>query len=187
VSHDEGGSFTWHHVPGAPSDTGLGAVAQLAVDDAGDVYVLWLSSDALELVSSRDGGNTWSAPVAVTPPGLHSLALPALAAGPREHVGIVFYASPDPSATQLNGYLAQTSDALARTPLFYAGSANDPTHPLFFNYGQGTSPRADFIGATYDGHGQLWGGLVQQVGPRDPSDRVPTTGYAARLMFPRAR
>jgi hypothetical protein len=187
VSHNEGAGFTWHQVPGAPSDTGLGAVAQLAIDAAGNLYLLWLSSDALELVSSSDGGNTWSAPVALTPPGLHKLALPALAAGPGGHVGIVFYASPDPSATQLNGYLAQTSHALTKTPLFYAAAANDPAHPLFVNYGQGTTPRADFVGATYDRHGQLWGGLVRQVGPRDPSDRVPTTGYVARLVFARAR
>jgi hypothetical protein len=181
VSRDEGASFSWVQVTGAPSDTGLGAVAQLAVDAAGNLYVLWLSGDQLELASSRDGGQRWGAPLPVSPPGLHNLTLPALAAGPAGHVGIVFYAGTSPSAKELSGYLVETDDALARTPLFYGGAANDPGRPIFENYGQGTSPRADFIGAAYDRRGQLWGGLVEQLGPRDSGDRVPTTGYVARL------
>jgi hypothetical protein len=93
----------------------------------------------------------------------------------------VFYAGTSPSGRELSGYLVETDDALARTPLFYGGAANAPGRPIFENYGQGTSPRADFIGAAYDRRGQLWGGLVEQLGPRDSGDRVPTTGYVARL------
>jgi hypothetical protein len=186
VSHDEGGTFSWLQVPDAPSDTGLGAVAQLAIDAAGNLYVLWLSSDTLELVSSRDEGRTWSGPLVVSPPGLHNITLPALAAGSRGRVGIVFYASTDASAKQLSGYLAETNQALARLPLFCAAAVNNPSHPIFENYGQGTSPRADFIGATFDRDGQLWGGLVEQLGPPDSSNRVATTGYVAHLAVIRA-
>jgi hypothetical protein len=181
VSHDEGASFSWEQVTGAPNDTGLGAVAQLAIDRAGNLYVLWVGSDQLELASSRDGGQHWSAPLAVSPPGLHNFALPALAADARGHVGVAFYASPSASSKELNGYLVETTAALSPQPLFYAGAVNDPAHPIFNDYGQGTSPRADFIGAAYDRRGQLWGGLVEQLGPRDSSDRVTTTGYVARL------
>jgi hypothetical protein len=134
------------------------------------------------LASSRDGGEHWSAPLDVSPPGLHSFTLPALAAGPAGQVGLVFYASSSSSASQLSAYLEQTSDALAPAPVFDAGAANDPAHPIFDNYGQGTSPRADFIGAAFDRHGLLWGGLVKQLGPRDAGDQVPTTGYVARLV-----
>jgi hypothetical protein len=186
VSRDEGASFTWVQVPGAPSDAGLGAVAQLAVDTRGNVYVLWLSSDTLELARSHDSARNWSAPLAVSPPGLHSIALPALAAGPRGHVGAVFYASTSASSQPLSAYLVSTGNALVSSPLFYSGIGNDPRHAIFVNYGQGTSPRADFIGAAYDGRGLLWGGLVEQLGPRDPSDRVPTSGYIAHLA-PRRR
>jgi hypothetical protein len=184
VSRDEGAGFGWVRVPGAPPDTGLGAVAQLAVDAAGDVYVLWVSSDTLELSGSRDGGRTWSTPLAVSPAGLHHVTLPALAAGPSGNVGVAFYASTAASGGELSGYLAETDNALAPAPLLYAGAVNDPAHPIFVDFGQGTSPRADFIGAAYDARGQLWGGLVEQVGPRDPSDRVPTTGYVAHLALP---
>lgn len=182
VSRDEGAGFSWLRVPGAPADTGLGAVAQLALDSRGDLYVLWLSGDQLELTSSHDGGQRWSAPLVVSPPGLHGFTLPALAAGPAGRVGIVFYASTSSSAKRLTGYLAETADALAATPRFYAGAVNDPAHPIFVDYGQGTSPRADFIGATYDRRGQLWGGLAEQLGPRDSSNEVATSGYIGRLM-----
>ena len=77
-----------------------------------------------------------------------------------------------------------TSGENANAQALYAGAANDPARPMFVNYGQGTSPRADFIGAAYDRHGQLWGGLVEQLGPRDSSGEVATTGYLARLLGP---
>jgi hypothetical protein len=186
ISRDEGVSYSWVQVPGAPSDAGLGAVAQLAVDRAGSLYVLWLSADTLELSRSRDGGRSWSAPLSVSPPTLHAITLPALAAGPRGDVGIVFYASTSTSAKDLSAYLAETTDALSATPVFYAAAANDPAHPMFVNYGQGTSPRADFIGAAYDSRGRLWGALVKQLSTPDPSSRVKTTGYVAHLELSRA-
>jgi hypothetical protein len=181
VSRDEGASFSWLAVTGAPPDTGLGAVVQLSIDGAGNLYALWLASDSLQLVSSRDGGQDWSTPLVVSPPGLHNITLPALAAGGRGRVGVVLYATRDPSAKQLSAYVAQTSDALARKPTFYAGTVNDPAHPIFENYGDVDSPRADFIGATFDSSGQLWGGLVKQLSPPDPSNRIQTSGYVGHL------
>ena len=181
VSRDEGSSFSWVHVPGAPSDSGLGAVAQLAIDRAGNLYVLWLASGALELARSRDGGQSWSPPLSVSPPRLQNITLPALAAGARGNLGIAFYANTSPSTGDLSAYLAETTDALSAAPLFDAGVVNDPSHPVFVDYGQGTSPRADFIGAAYDSRGELWGAFVKQLSKPDQSNRIETTGYAARL------
>lgn len=181
TSRDEGGSFTWLPVPGAPAANGLGAVVQLAADRSGNLYMAWLTGDQLELVSSRDGGHSWSAPLVVSPSSLHNITLPALAAGPRGHVGIVYYASSAASAKQLTGYISATTSALARQPLFYAGAVNDPARPIFENYGDTDSPRADFVGAAYDRAGLLWGGLVKQLAPPDSAGRIATTGYLARL------
>jgi hypothetical protein len=185
VSKDEGGSFSWLPVPGAPATNGLGATVQLAADRAGHLYMAWLTQDQLELVSSRDGGRTWSPPLAVSPPGVHAITLPAFAAGPPGAVGLVYYATPDASAKQLSGYVSTTTNALAPQPLFYAGAVNPPAHPIFENYSDSDTPRADFIGAAYDGTGQLWGGLVKQFGPPDSSGRIATTGYLARLVLTR--
>ena len=187
VSRDEGASFTWSPVPGAPPAGGLGAVVQLAIDRAGDLYMLWLAGDTLQLVSSHDGGREWSEPLTVSPPGLHNVTLPALAAGPRGGVGIAYYASRDPSAKALGAYISQTTDALATAPLFYGAAVSDPSHPIFENYGDADSPRADFTGATYDAHGQLWAALVKQLGPPDTSNRIATTGYLAHLAPTRRR
>jgi hypothetical protein len=43
---------------------------------------------------------------------------------------------------------------------------------------------ADFVGSTYDVAGQLWGGVVEQLGPPDAANTIPTTGYVGRLMSP---
>jgi hypothetical protein len=182
ISRDETATYAWLPVVGAPPASGLGAVVQLAIDQANNLYLLWTASDALRLVSSRDGARSWSAPVTVSPPGLHSLTLPALAAGPRGSVGIVYYASTNPSANMLSGYISQTTDALAPRPLFETGAINDPVHPIFGNYGNAYSPRPDFVGAAYDPAGVLWGGIVKQLGPPDPSNTIPTTGYVGHLV-----
>lgn len=181
VSANEGASYEWRAVSGAPASNGLGAVVQLAADAADDLYVLWVFNDTLQLVVSRDGGHSWSSPLTVSPPGLHHIVLPALAAGPRGAVGIAYYATSDPSAKMLSGYVSETSEALAARPLFYGGAVNDPTHPLFGNYGDADSPRPDFVGAGYDADGGFWGGLVKQLGPPDASNRVATVGWVGRL------
>jgi hypothetical protein len=43
------------------------------------------------------------------------------------------------------------------------------------------TPRADFLGATYDAVGGFWGGVVEQLGPPDASNTIPTSGYIGRL------
>jgi hypothetical protein len=183
ISRDEGSSYTWRRVTGAPAANGLGAVVQLAIDRAGGLYLLWLASDRLTLASSRDGGRSWSPPLTVSPPGMHGITLPALAAGPRGSVGIAFYATTHSGEKLLTAYLTQTDTALARRPLFYSGAVNDPAQPIFENYGDSDSPRADFIGAAYDRRGGFWGGLVKQLGPPDFGNEISTTGYLAHLAF----
>ena len=184
VSHDEGASYTWLPVTGAPPSSGLGAVVQLAIDAADNLYVLWKADDRLHLAISRDGGRSWSPPLAVGAPGLHNIALPTLAGGPRGQVGIAYYASTNPSARQLSAYVAVTRNALDPRPLIYGAAVNDPAHPIFEDHGYGVTPRTDFVGSTYDASGGFWAGVVKQLGPPDANGRVPTTGYVGRLVFP---
>jgi hypothetical protein len=181
ASRDEGASYSWLPVTGAPSASGLGAVAELAIDHADNVYVLWKASDQLQLVISRNGGHSWSAPLAIAVPGLHNVSLPALAAGERGRVGVVYYASSSPSARVLSAYISETRNALDRRPLFWGAAINDPAHPIFQDHGYGVTPRTDFVGATYAPSGELWAGVVKQLGAPDANGRVPTTGYVGRL------
>jgi hypothetical protein len=181
VSRDEGASYEWRLVPGAPAASGLGAVVQLARDSAGDLYLLWSQADALRLVVSRDGARSWGAPLTISAPGLHHVTLPGLAAGGRGAVGVVYYASQDAAAEALTGYISETANALARRPLFFAGAINDPAHPIFRNYGDAYSPRADFLGGGFDRAGTFWGALVKQLGPPSEASTIATTGYVGHL------
>lgn len=188
VSSDEGKSFRWLRVPGAPATNGLGATVQLAIDSADNLYLLWLGSHGLQLVVSRDGGGHWSLPLNVSPPQLKNITLPALAAGSRGHIGIVYYANSGTAGGGFTGYVSETTAALTGRPLFYVGAVNSPAHPIFHNYGQSDSPRPDFIGATYGSRGGVWGGMVDQLSPPNSANQIATTGYVGRLTFvPRRR
>ena len=178
---DELASYEWRPVLGAPPANGLGAVVQVAMDHAGNLYLLWSEPDALRLIISRDGGHSWGTPLTVSAPGLHQITLAGLAAGARGAVGIVYYASTNPAAETLSGYISQTRGALALHPLFVAGAVNDPTQPIFKNYGDSYSPRADFVGGTFDRAGTFWGALVEQLGPPSEADTLTTTGYVGHL------
>ncbi len=183
VSRNEGSSYTWLAVRGAPTSAAPAAVVQLAIDTAGDLYVLWTADDQLHLVISHDGGHSWGAPMAIGEPGLHELTLPALAAGPAGDVGVVYYASTNPSSKTLSAYVSETQDALDPQPVFYGAAINDPKQPIFRDYGDAVTPRPDFVGATYDSAGNFWAGVVKQLGPPDAESRVPTTGYVASLRL----
>lgn len=183
VSRDEGASYSWLPVSGAPPTSGLGATVQLAIDSGDDLYLLWTAADTLQLVRSTDGGRSWTPPLTISEPGLHNITLPALAAGPRGTVGVAYYASTDPSAKQLSAYISETMTALRARPVFYAGPANDPASPIYQNYGDADSPRPDFVGAAYDNAGTLWAAMVKQLGSPNAANEIATSGYVGRLAF----
>ena len=186
VSKDEGATYTWYAVPGAPpasSVTGTGLL-QLAVDDAGTLFGTWGINDTLQLARSGDQAVTWGTAVNPAAPGVHGVTLPAIAAGPAGHVALTYYANPDASATRLDGYITQTDDATAVQPLFVSGTVNDPAHPIYIPSSlAGGTPRADYIGGSFDVRGQFWAGMVRTLGVAPASNAdVPTTGYVARLV-----
>ena len=183
VSRDEGASYAWSVVPGAPPVNGVSGTLQVAIDQADNLYGLWEASDHLFLVVSRDGGRSWSPPLSVAAPGVHNVTLPALAAGPRGQVGITYYGSRDASAKVLSAYATETRDALAARPIFYSGALNDPGHPIFEDYGFNASPRSDYVGGGYDAQGTFWAGVVRQIGVPDANGNIATTGYVGRLDF----
>jgi hypothetical protein len=184
VSRDEGAAYSWSRVPGAPG-TGGGISSsgfQIAVDHADTLYAIWTAGDRILLSISRDRARTWSTPVTLSPPRLHGVALPALAAGPRGRVGVAYYANAGPGAGSLSAYLTQTFDARARRPAFTTAVLNDPRRPIFRDYGFSGSPRADYVGAAYDRAGVLWAGMVKQLGPPDADGKIATTGYVGRVI-----
>lgn len=185
VSHNEGASYTWIPVPGAPPGPTFGGnYLQIAVDHADNLYALWPSASGLDLAVSRDHGLVWTKPMEVAAPGTHNIKFPALAAGASGNVAITYYASTTASAKYLNGYITQTTDALTPHPLFFGGVINNPAVPILYDYSLTNSPRVDFIGGAYDPQGTtFWAGVVKQFGPPDASGTIRTVGYVGRLLF----
>lgn len=184
VSDDEGASFAFHRVPGAPASNGLSGSLQIVVGHDDTLFATWVADDRIVLARSRDQARTWSAPVTISAPGLHTITRPAPAAGAAGHMGVAYYAATDPKATKLTLYLTQTDDALDAQPLFTTAALNDPAHPIYADQDlTGASPRADYIGASYDVAGTtLWAGAVEQFGDPDPSGHIATTGYVGRVV-----
>jgi hypothetical protein len=186
VSHDEGASETWLPEPDAPTGTVVsGTNLKLAADDAGNLYAIWTANGLLYLAISRDHAQSWSAPMTVAAPGVHNVQLPAIAAGAPGCVAITYYASADPSAERFTAYITQTADALDGQPLLYSGALNDPSAPIFHDYGLsgGPPPRTDFVGGAYDAPGtRFWAGVVKQLGP-PANGSLPTVGYVGTLKF----
>jgi hypothetical protein len=186
ISHDEGASDTWVSLKGAPtSGPAAGGLVWLAIDDADNLYALWNANGKLYLTASRDHAQSWSTPMSVGAPGVQSIQRPGFAAGAPGHVAITYYASRDPSAQMLSAYITQTEDALDPQPLFYSAPINDPTQPIFHDYGlTGPSPRLDFTGGAFDSSGTtFWAGVVKQLGQPDSNRNIATTGYVGRLAF----
>lgn len=191
VSRDEGESETWLPEPDAPTGTPTsGTNLKLAVDDADNLYAMWSSGGLLYMAVSRDHAQTWSAPMMVAAPGVHNVQLPAIAAGAPGEVAMTYYASTDPSAQMFSAYVTQSADATDAQPLFYSGPINDPSQPIFHDYGlTGGSPRTDFIGGEFDPAGTtFWAGVVEQLGPAVSSENstqasIPTSGYVGTLRF----
>jgi hypothetical protein len=183
ASKDEGSSYTWLPIPGAPGGfLTVGGGVQIAVDADDNLYALWSAGDTLSLAISRDRGHSWGKPLAIAAPGAHQVTIPALAAGPRGHVGVAYYAAPSADAPRLSAYITQTDDALAERPVFVSAVMNDPAQPIYAHQSiTAASPRADYVGATYDRQGTLWAGMVRSLGQPDADNEIPTSGYVARL------
>lgn len=192
VSRDEGATYAWRRVEGAPGAPGIAGVdadvggLQVAVDDGGTVYALWQTEGALQLTRSTDGGRHFTAPLSVAAPGLRRVTLPALAAGAAGEVGVAYYGATDAHAKRLTAYLVQSREGTASDPVLVSAALNDPARPVFQPSGVdgGLTPRADYVGSAYDATGTLWGGLVKQLGAPDAQGAVATTGLVARLVAP---
>lgn len=133
ISRDQGA--TWKQVE-VSKDLPLPSFsheAGVAVDRDGNVYYTWVAAkdDRARLSISRDGGETWSEPKDVTPPGVEEVSAfaPHVDVGDPGKIAMVFMGTTDPEvdeATGWNAYMIESFNALDEDPTFYAAPANDP-------------------------------------------------------------
>lgn len=149
ISKDEG--LTWERVQVADNGMPYDEAAQLeeheagvAVDARGNTYYTWTGRDRLiYLVTSTDGGKTWSDPMMIGAPGTKETWGPTIAVGTPGRIAVAYIGStnaPGGKSPQgsgegyadvtWDGYITITKNALANKPLFYSGSINDPSDPL---------------------------------------------------------
>ena len=156
ISRDEG--LTWERVQ--VSDIGMAAgdsgppdnipqpshESAVVSDRKGNIYYAWIAADLLPyLATSTDGGKSWSEPIPLAPKGVVQSSIPALAIAPNGPVGRVvaaFIGSTDaPGApyqideaayadSTWNAYMTATKNALAKDPLLYVATVNDPAKPI---------------------------------------------------------
>lgn len=185
ISHDEGTSYIFRQVPGAPPSNGLSGSLQIVMDRSDALYAEWVAGDKLFYSVSRDQARTWGKPIMISAPGVNVITRPAPAAGASGQFGVAYYGSTSPNATTLTLYITQTADALDSNPLLLSGPLNDPAHPIYTDADVSShSPRADYIGAAFDAAGTFWAGGVEQLGPPDLNGNQATTGYVGRLLAP---
>lgn len=112
----------------------------VAIDRAGNVYVVWsevpfdtTGGAQLFLASSRNDGDTWTAPQPIPTPGLRTNVMPWIGAGDSGRLDLAWYGTSgvdsDPNGgcggpADVHGdwgvYFTQTLDALSTTPAFTA-------------------------------------------------------------------
>ena len=191
ISHDEGATWTRVQVAnnGMPSQAGTVQdydpasaagyqehEAGVVVDRSGNIYYVWTGQNRLPyLAISRDGGESWSKPMMIGPPGLTEASLPAIDIGPTGRIAISYIGStnapggeapdgegPEYTLARWNGYVTVTDTALARDPLFFTATVNTPKDPLVIgNCGiLRCQQMYDFIDVVVDRRGEVWTSMV---------------------------
>ena len=182
ISHDEGTTWTRVQVSDlgmpccAPVDEGVeGEIysheAAVVADKKGNIYYSWVAADRLPyLVISRDGGETWGEPLMIGPPGLKEALLPGMAIGPNGGVVVRYMGSTNSpwngkEATgsydkeEWSAYLTVAANPLAKRPVFYTTTVNDPADPLWIGP-CGPDPIrcgwGDFLDVVVTDSGEVW-------------------------------
>ncbi|MDQ3952544.1 MAG: glycoside hydrolase [Actinomycetota bacterium] len=201
ISEDEGA--TWTRVQVADNTTErLGSDTSVAVDAKGNLYYAYESeSQKLWLVTSKDGGQRWSKPKMVAAPGVKEVTLPTLDVGDPGKVAIAYMGSensrfaqcqPDCSnedyrGVEWHGYITMTANALDDDPLFYSGTVNVKSDPLYVgrcDFSNRCSPILDFIDIEIAPDGTPWGAFVDPCSPVCAESGVndTATAIAGRLV-----
>ena len=136
VSITEDGGTTWtqrlvnEHIRAADTHT------EMFADKEGNYYYVWIDPVHLLpwMATSTDQGETWSDAVNIAPPGVHAVNFPTIVAGEKGRVAVTFSgtttADEEDKTRPWNAYVAVSTNALDREPLFLSTIANQKGDPI---------------------------------------------------------
>ncbi len=203
VSDD--GALTWTDLV-VSDDVGVvetegifGNHTSVDVDSDGTVYYLWWTDkEHLPVLAvSKDGGDSWSAPLNVAPPGVREVNFPTLDVGAKPgQVAISFPGAADgfddakPNhALPWNYYVTTSTNADSDRPLFVSATANRPGDPIHRGRCQGRCGNMfDFLDIEYAPSGEIWAAAVDTctaksdcIAANDAERDVATDGQAVAV------
>lgn len=157
----------------------FGHDVEVAVDEAGNVYALWIDEDTrdLRLAASTDHGRTWTDPVTgIEPSDVETTSFRTIAAGADGRIALAYYGSASdtlgdngvPDDATWSAYVTVSTDATAATPTFESTATNpagDPVARGECSIENRCSPPeqdgvGDFIDVIVDDDGRPWATLV---------------------------
>lgn len=143
ISKDEG--LTWTRVRVSAKTAISGPDPSVAVDAKGNIYYAFVAKNFMPyVVYSRDGGESWSRPIMVGPPGIKEVNLLTIDAEAPGKIALAYMGSDNVVVTKKkgeearrdyakatwNGYITMTVNLFDRRPLFFTGMINHPSDPL---------------------------------------------------------
>jgi hypothetical protein len=135
LSISEDGGTTWQQILVDAEIRAAEPHTEVATDRANNLHYLWHDPVhfLLWMASSRDHGKTWTDPVNVVPPGVHSVNHGTIVAGESGRVAVSFVGSTTADEESpnrpWNQYVVVTPDAFAPEPLMLSAighRAGDP-------------------------------------------------------------
>jgi hypothetical protein len=174
VSRDDGETWTVKPIPDSGSNgsltlllNGLGpevtagqVTDHLALDSAGNVYVMWVAKGMVPtLTHSKDGGESWSAPIRVTPPDVLNATLPSMTVRPDGRVGVSYYGTAD--GKTWTGYLTISADVTVKAPVFETASVTRPGEPLMDQACCYADGLLEYTSAKWAQDGSLWAAFAK--------------------------
>ena len=185
ISRDEGA--TWTHQTIALTQIQNIYIQSTAVDADGNLYIAWTGPSTLPyLTISRDRGNTWSTPIPLAAPGVQQVRTVAIAARRPGEIALAYQGTTD--GTNFNGYITSTRDALAKRPIYWSATVNDPAEPLVNGSDSQTfGDRILYLTNVIGSDGSVWAGFHCAKTAACPGQRLGVMGRLAPNPFKEVR